>query len=451
MADSVLVIDDDSGVLRYLTKLLERAGYEVFGAKTGKDGIAAYGEQLPDVVVLDLELPDISGLEALEQLSARGAAVIMLTGTADIEDAVTAMQNGAEGFLTKPIEGPHLLASVGKAADNVRSRRQLQHLYDSGSEEFSLKSLGTGKSMRELARQIDLVAQSDRAKVLLTGESGTGKGWVARIIHQKSSRAAGAFVSINCAGLTSTFLNDELFGHERGAFTDAKEMKRGLVEIAEKGTLFLDEIGDLSPEIQPKLLDVLETQRFRRIGGTREHRSDVRLIAATNKDLARLVEEGLFREDLYYRLSVVPVHIPPVRERTRDDRILLLNRLLADLSKELPDAPTQITPMAMERLVDYHWPGNVRAMKNALERALILSRGRKEIGLEHFPLEILAPAAHPSKGAKARSLADVEQAHIESTLLANRGNRSRTARELGIGRATLLRKIQQYGIDAEPG
>jgi len=447
MADSVLVIDDDSGVLKYLTTLLERAGYEVFGAATGKDGIAAYGEHVPDVVVLDLELPDVSGLAALERLSARGAAVIMLTGTADIEDAVTAMQNGAEGFLTKPIEGPHLLASVGKAADHVRSRRQLQHLYDSGSEEFSLKSLGTGTAMRELARQIDLVAQSDRAKVLLTGESGTGKGWVARIIHQKSSRAAGAFVSINCAGLTSTFLNDELFGHERGAFTDAKEMKRGLVEIAEKGTLFLDEIGDLAPEIQPKLLDVLETQRFRRIGGTREHRTDVRLIAATNKDLARLVEEGLFREDLYYRLSVVPVHLPPVRERTRDDRILLLNRLLTDLSKELPESPNKITPMAMERLVDYHWPGNVRAMKNALERALILSRGRDEIGLEHFPSEILAPTSSPLKSVKARSLAEVEQEHIESTLRENGGNRSRTARELGIGRATLLRKIQQYGIE----
>ncbi len=446
MADSVLLVDDDPTVLKYLTTLLERSGFDPVPTSSGESGIAAYRAQRPTVVLLDLDLPGISGLEVLEQLRTDGAAVIILTGEGSIETAVQAMQFGAQNFLTKPVDPAHLLLAVARAAESVRSRRQLQLLTDSVSETISLEALGSAPDMLDLARQIRLIAESDRTKVLITGESGTGKGWVARLIHKISSRADAPLVSINCAGLMPTLLNSELFGHERGAFTDAREMKRGLFEIADKGALFLDEIGELSSELQPKLLDVLETHRFRRLGGTRELRVDVRLITATNKDLAGLVAQGAFREDLYYRLSVMPLHLPPVRERSREDRLLLINRLLADLTRELPDAPTSLTPAALERLLAYSWPGNVRGMKNVLERALILSRGLEEIGLEHLTPEVVTGGGTAPSARQKMTLAEVERDHIERMLGANRGNRAQTARELGIGRATLLRKIKQYGI-----
>jgi two-component system, NtrC family, response regulator AtoC len=303
------------------------------------------------------------------------------------------MQLGAENFLTKPVDMAHLAAASARVADKVRLRRVNQTLLVQSTPERGLESLGASGQMQEFAHQVALLAQSERTTVLLTGESGTGKGWVARMIHDLSPRRAEPFIEVNCAGLNSTFLDSELFGHEKGAFTDAKDRKQGLFEIADKGTIFLDEIGDLAPELQPKLLKVLETKTFRRLGGTRELTVDVRLVAATNRNLHADVESGRFREDLYYRLSVMPLMLPAVRDRTREDRLALITRILGDLRKELPNGPASVATEAMERLLSYGWPGNVREMRNVLERALILARGQAMI------------AAHPAQPRRPRAAA----------------------------------------------
>jgi transcriptional regulator with PAS, ATPase and Fis domain len=253
---------------------------------------------------------------------------------------------------------------------------------------------------------------------------------------------------VNCAGLNATFLDSELFGHEKGAFTDAKDRKQGLFEIADHGTIFLDEIGDLALELQPKLLKVLETKTFRRLGGTRELTVDVRLIAATNKDVSTEVETGRFREDLYYRLSVMPLQLPPVRDRSREDRLNLISRLMNDLRTQVPGGPTAISPDGLERMLGYSWPGNVREMRNVLERALILAQGKQEIGVEHLPGEFRARAGPGDRRHNPLSLDDLERQHIERTLRHHAGNRTRAAVELGISRATLINKIKRYSIPA---
>jgi transcriptional regulator with PAS, ATPase and Fis domain len=270
---------------------------------------------------------------------------------------------------------------------------------------------------------------------------------VARLIHHRSPRAANPFVEVNAAGLSSTFLESELCGHERGAFTDAKELKRGLFEVADRGTLFLDEVGELAPELQPKLLKLLETKTFRRLGGTREIAVDVRLIAATNRDLRAAVESGRFREDLYYRLNVAVIHLPPVRERTRDDRLYLVERILAEVCQEIPGSPQNLDPDALELLLSYSWPGNVREMRNAIERSVIMARHASAIEPRHLPPEIRSKTERGPRRPRLLSLAEVERAHIARVLAYNGGNRSRTARDLGISRATLIKKIKQYRLD----
>jgi DNA-binding NtrC family response regulator len=371
----------------------------------------------------------------------------MLTGQGDIETAVRAMQLGAENFLTKPIDMPHLAAATTRVAEKVRLKRQNQLLRsrDHGGE--SVAGLGVSPQMADLGRQIGLLAASERTTVLLTGESGTGKGWVASLVHNLSPRSAGPFVDVNCAGLSATFLESELFGHEKGAFTDAKERKQGLFELADGGTVFLDEIGDLAPELQPKLLKVLETKTFRRLGGTRELKVDVRLVAATNRDLIQDVEGGRFREDLYYRLSVMPLHLPAVRDRSREDRHALIERILGEIRPHLPGSPPDTDGEALERLLAAPWPGNIREMRNVLERALILARGQPAIAPEHLPPDLRGRPGGGERRHHAQSLADVERTYIERALRYHGGNRTRAAKELGISRATLINKIKVYGLD----
>jgi transcriptional regulator with PAS, ATPase and Fis domain len=342
----------------------------------------------------------------------------------------------------------HLAAAVARASDKVRLRRVNEMLQSHLAPEQGLDSLGRSPAMQEFARQVGLLAQSERTTVLLIGESGTGKGWVARMIHNLSIRAKAPFVEVNAGGLSATFLDSELFGHEKGAFTDAKDRKQGLFEIADHGTIFLDEIGDLALELQPKLLKVLETKTFRRLGGTRELTVDVRLIAATNKDVSTEVETGRFREDLYYRLSVMPLQLPPVRDRSREDRLNLISRLMNDLRTQVPGGPTAISPDGLERMLGYSWPGNVREMRNVLERALILAQGKQEIGVEHLPGEFRARAGPGDRRHNPLSLDDLERQHIERTLRHHAGNRTRAAVELGISRATLINKIKRYSIPA---
>src|SRR5256884_8991369 len=312
--------------------------------------MATFQRLRPDVVILDLHLPEVGGLDVLERLRPQGASVILLTGQGDIETAVRAMQLGAEHLLTKPVDMAHLAAATARVAEKVRLARQNALLRARDHEGEGLDSLGVSPAMRELARQIELLAASDRSTVLLAGESGTGKGWVARIVHHLSPRSRGPFVEVNCGGLSATFLDSELFGHEKGAFTDARERKQGLFELADRGTIFLDEIGDLALELQPKLLKVLETKTFRRLGGTREMTVDVRLVAATNRDIVAEVRAGRFREDLYYRLSVMPLRLPAVRDPSRDDRLALLTPILSDLAPQKAGGPRAPSAEALDPL-----------------------------------------------------------------------------------------------------
>jgi DNA-binding NtrC family response regulator len=446
MADTLLLVDDDAALLRAIGEYFERTGYEVWRDGTGEQALDTFQRVRPDVVLLDLHLPDASGLVVLERLRREGAAVILLTGQGDIETAVKAMQLGAENFLTKPIDMTHLGAAVARVAEKVRLSRQNDRLRTRDHEREGLASLGVSPAMQALARQIELLAAGERSTVLLGGESGTGKGWVARVIHNLSPRKDGPFIEVNCAGLSATFLDSELFGHEKGAFTDAKERKAGLFELADKGTIFLDEIGDLAPELQPKLLHVLETKKFRRLGGTRELTVDVRLIAATNRDLVHEVEDGHFREDLYYRLNVMPLTIPPVRERTREDRLDLITRILTGLKAELPGCPTECTTDVLDRLLSAQWPGNVREIRNVLERSMILARGQATIGFEQLPPD-LRQRSTVDRRYEAKSLSEVERQHIERTLRHHGGNRTRAAAELGISRATLINKIKAYSLN----
>ncbi|HKP76241.1 MAG TPA: sigma-54 dependent transcriptional regulator [Longimicrobiaceae bacterium] len=449
MPRSVLLVDDEPAIVRLLARFFERQEWEVFQALSGEDGVRTYDAQRPDLVVLDLNLPGLSGLNTLEVLAARGATVLMLTGAADVGTAVEAMQLGAETFLTKPVDFAHLQSAAERAVEKVELRRANQLLAQRMEERSRQAVLGASPRMQELARQVELVAASRDTTVLLLGESGTGKGFVAQMIHARSPRGRGPFVEINCAGLSATFLDSELFGHEKGAFTDAREMKRGLFEVADHGTLFLDEIGDLAPDLQPKLLKVLETRTFRRLGGTRELEVDVRLLAATNRDLQAEVRAGRFREDLYYRLSVFPLTIPPLRERSREDVLELVHASVRDLHRRHPDSPDALSDRALELLVAYAWPGNVRELRNVLERALVLARGAGEVGPEHLPEHVRAPGAARAQRQdwEVLTLEEVERRHTERTLYLTGGNRTLAAEKLGISRATLHAKIKEYGLE----
>jgi DNA-binding NtrC family response regulator len=448
MADSLLLIDDDVDVLRAIGNHFERLGYEVTRELNADAGLATFDRIRPDVVLLDLRLPGIDDLEVLEHLRQREAAVILLTDGGDVPTAVRAMQLGAENFVTKPVDLAHLAAATARVAEKVRLRRVTEALLGHTAAGRGLQALGSSSQMQDFAHQVGLLAQSERTTVLLSGESGTGKGLVARLIHDLSPRARHPYVEVNCTRLDATLLDSELFGHETAAFSDARERKQGLFEVADRGTIFLDEIGDLAPELQPKLLKVLETKTFRRLGGTRDISVDVRLIAATNRPLQADVESGRFREDLYYRLSVMPLMIPAVRDRSREDRLGLITRIMGDLRKELPEAPGTLTSEALERLLGYPWPGNVREMRNVLERAIILGRGQPAVSVEHLPGEFRARPGIGDRRHTPLSLDDLERQHIERTLKHHSGNRTRAAQELGISRATLINKIKRYAINA---
>jgi DNA-binding NtrC family response regulator len=446
VADTLLLVDDDVAVLRAIGEYFERTGYEVWREASAEQAMETFHRVRPDVVLLDLHLPDASGLVVLERLRREGGSVVLLTGQGDIETAVKAMQLGAENFLTKPVDMVHLAAAIARVAEKARLSRQNARLRALDHEGKGIGSLGVSPAMQDLARQIELLAATDRSTVLLQGESGTGKGWVARIVHNLSPRASGPFVEVNCGGLSATFLDSELFGYEKGAFTDAKERKVGLFELADHGTIFLDEIGELALELQPKLLHVLETKKFRRLGGTRELTVDVRLITATNRDLVSDVESGRFREDLYYRLNVMPLTIPPVRDRTREDKLDLMTRILTDLKVELIGCPSECSTDVVDRLLSAPWPGNVREMRNVLERSMILARGQRAIGIDHLPPDLRQRSA-TDRRYHAQSLSEVERQHIERTLRHHGGNRTRAAAELGISRATLINKIKAYGLN----
>ena len=426
---TVLIIDDEPEITSTLGTFFERAGHQVVRAHTGEEGVEWFRRARPELVLLDLRLPDISGFDVLERLRDANPVVVIITGHGDVPLAVEAMQRGAENFLAKPVELAHLGAVADRAFEKARLRQLNRYLAERRGAIAAAALLGSSPQMRDLAEQIELLARSDKTTALLLGESGTGKGRVAEAIHAHSPRAGQAFVEVNCAALTAASLDAELFGVERGTAPEAAERRAGLLEVADGGSLFLDEIGDLDQHLQPKLLRVLEGKSFRRVGGTEEVSVGVRLIAATSKDLVNEVTAGTFREDL----------------------VDLIGHLLDELHPQLPDAPSALGDAALERLLKYPWPGNIRELRNVLERAMIMGRGSSLIGPEHLPPEVREATGAGVEHHVPKSLDEVERAHIERTLRAHAANRTRAAKELGISRATLIKKIKEYGLDGIRG
>ncbi|NUR19325.1 MAG: sigma-54-dependent Fis family transcriptional regulator, partial [Gemmatimonadaceae bacterium] len=393
MVISVLLVDDDETVRDTLGDFFRSLDWVVHLAATGTEGRRLAAEHSPDVALVDLRLPDGDGLRLVEALRADDAemAILVLTGHADVATAVRAMRLGAADLLEKPVDLELLRAAVEQAAERVRERRELVHLRGRQAARDDVAGVWT---LPGFERLVELAARNADVPVLLLGESGTGKTVVARQIHDRSPRAAAPFVAVNCASLAPALLESELFGHERGAFTDARAAKRGLLEIADGGTLLLDEIADLAPAAQPKLLTVIEDGVFRRVGGTTTRRADVRIVAATNTPLRGAVEEGRFRSDLFYRLQVLSIELPPLRER-RDE--------ILPLAKALLPRGARLAPSAHDALVAYDWPGNVRELKNILWRAAILADG-EPITPVHLALP-LASLPGSSRLAAARNAA----------------------------------------------
>jgi DNA-binding NtrC family response regulator len=443
----VLVVDDERPIRFLMEKELPRAGCAVTCAESGEDALERLRTQEFDVVLMDLKMPGIGGLEALRRIRESGASaeVVVLTGHPDVTSAIEAMKLGAYDYLTKPFK----LGEVELVLRRAAERRQLTQENAALRRMVAQRSpspllLGRSGAMAAVLATVERVAPTD-ANVLIEGESGTGKGLIAQSIHQRSARAQGPFLAINCSGFQDQLLESELFGHEKGAFTGAATMKQGLFEVADRGTLFLDEVAEMSQAMQAKLLQVLDSREFRRVGGTRLHRVDVRIVAATNKPMQREVAMGRFREDLYYRLNVVGIAVPPLRER-REDISILVEHFLARFQASAPSRKT-LSPDTLRALVEYSWPGNVRELSNIIERLVILTPGDL-IGAEALPSNVRgAPAAAPEAAPKPVSLSEVERLHIARVLQDTGGKKMQAARLLGIDIKTLNKKIRDYQID----
>ncbi len=443
----ILLVDDDAGTRFAVRTYLETYGYEIEEADSCASTMAQLHTDLPDLMLLDYALPDGTALDLLQRLKSDDidVPVIVLTGHGSIELAVAAIKEGAEQFLTKPVEMASLTVVVDRVIEHQQNTRRVNATRAQVAA-TPVEGLFAGRSpaMQLLARDARSVAASD-VPILIEGETGTGKGVLARWIHEASKRASESLVEVNCAGLPRDLLESELFGHERGAFTGAAAAKPGLLEGAHRGTMFLDEIGDMDVTLQPKLLKAVEEKKFRRLGDVGERRVDIRFIAATNHSLARLVAEGRFREDLYYRINTVVLHLPPLRDR-REDLPEIAGQLLAQLAKEMRRPAPQLDEEALRALGEHSWPGNVRELRNVLERAVILAASpvlkRGDLRLTGIPA---APAPTASVESKA-TLKELERQHIMRVLEEEQGNVPRAARRLGIPRSTMYQKLKSSRI-----
>ena len=444
---TILVADDEKNIREGLREALVLDGYDVVTAADGRDAMEALTRGDVDLIITDLKMPRLSGEELLRSVSAQfpTVPVIILTGHGTIESAVQAMHDGAYDFLTKPVNLDRLSLMVRRAL----SSRELALQNKAMQEELERRSgfasiIGRSAEMRQVFEMVRQVAPS-RSSVLITGESGVGKEMIAEALHYNSPRKEKPFIKVHCAALTETLLESELFGHEKGAFTGAVARKRGRFELAHLGTLFLDEIGEINQNVQIKLLRVLEEKRFERVGGEETVEVDVRLIAATNRDLKEAIAQGKFREDLYYRLNVVNIHVPPLRER-KEDIALLTAAFLKEFSQENGKEMEGIDPKARLALYNYSWPGNVRQLRNTIESAVVLCKGTT-IGLEDLPPNVRGESGGDSvRVPVGATLAEAEKEVIRATLAREGGNKSRTADILDIGRKTLHRKIEEYGL-----
>jgi len=459
---NVLVVDDQDSIRHFVGKALEDDGYNVATAGSVREARAAIEQSMPDMALLDLKLPDGTGLELLREIKRLQpeVAVVLMTAFGELETAVEAMSAGAFWFVKKPFQNEELLALAARALESQKLWLELRRLrHQAFADEDYLHS--NSPAMQEAYAIAEQVARGDTTSVLIEGESGTGKEYFANLIHRMSARHAQPFVEINCAAIPSELLESELFGHEKGAFTDARAQKLGLMELANGGTLFLDEIGEMSPMLQVKLLRVLERRTFKRVGGTKDIAVNLRIISATNQDLERCVREGTFREDLYYRLKVVPLFVPPLRER-REDIVPLARLFMERFAKQFKKPFRDVSLSAQRLLLDYPWPGNIRELKNLFERTILLEnsemleahhiklagRGRPgaEASLGQRIDEALNGAIPPGGLPFEQLVEDLERALIVRVSYATKWNQSRTAELLNLKRDKLRYRMKLYGL-----
>jgi DNA-binding NtrC family response regulator len=446
---NILIIDDEEAIRDSFSQVLKREGYGAKAARDGKEGLKFFKQDFFHVVLLDLKLPGLNGMLILSKIKEENpeTPVIIITGFATIESAVEAMRRGAFDYLAKPCSPQELLFIVKKALnsrkvffENIYLREELRK-----KTEFDMV-IGKSKAMEKVLDIVRRVSPSE-STVLITGESGTGKELLAREIHNHSPRKKEPFVVVDCGALVETLFESELFGHVKGSFTGAFETKHGRFEVANGGTIFLDEISNIGLNIQAKLLRVIQEREITRIGSTKAIKVDVRILAATSENLADLVRKEKFREDLFYRLSVVPIHLPPLRER-KEDVPFLLDHFLQKYNRRARKNINKVSPVVKRALMDYDWPGNIRELENTIERAVVLSKGDK-IQLEDLVYHGISASAslfHPV-GKKYKPLDEIEKEYIKAVLQAQHGNKSKAAKILGIDRKTLLTKVKKYTIE----
>lgn len=449
---SILLVDDDTGHRTMLKVNLLNVGYNIFEATDGDEVLPALAAEAIDLILLDLKMVRMDGLTTLTALLQAGITtpVIVMTAFSSVESAVQAMKKGAFDYITKPIDINELQLTISRALSFKALSEENSSLKYRLNEQYAFDNIiGKSPAMQEMFATLDLVAPTD-ATVLITGESGTGKELIASALHHNSARASGPFIKLNCAALHENLLESELFGHEAGSFTGAASRRKGRFELAHAGTLFLDEIGDMSTATQAKILRVLQEGEFERVGGGETIKVDVRLLAATHKDLQAMVEQGTFRQDLFFRLSVVPLHLPPLRERNIDIPELttfFLNRYAEKNRKDIKG----IHPEVLNLLIQYDWPGNIRELENTIERAVILCLGEqitpRELPPQFFSENIRVGAAMMNPAQNKFTLRDMEREVIKTTLDKTGNNKSLTAKKLGIARQTLLNKIKEYQLE----
>ncbi len=451
----VLVVDDEELIRTSLRKVLTSEGYEVQCEGTGRAGVEAMSNFRPHIAILDLKLPDASGFQVMGQLFERDSSlqVIVITAHGDIQAAVTAMKAGASDFLKKPYDLEEIVLAVRSAARNVSREAQLSFYREKDQESFRRTLLiGDSPKMGEVNALIDKVSRSNATTVLIQGESGTGKELVARALHYRSDRAGFPFMEVNCSSFQEALLENELFGHEKGAFTGAAGLKKGLVELSDLGTLFLDEVGDMPATTQSKLLRFIDNRAFKRVGGHEDITVDIRIIAATNVVLERAIETGAFRKDLYYRLQVVSIDLPPLRERG-EDVLLLARHFMQVFSREFRKEMVEISAETEELLQAYPWPGNVRELKNLLERVVLLEDSPVLLA-EHLPEPMRRPARRsrlaPAEGEAILTLEEVEDRYIMDVMQLFDGNKSRASRVLGMSRQGLIERLKRMERTGRP-
>ena len=450
---TVLVVDDDEGHLSVVKTVIKSWGYDVEGADDGTKAVEKAKDRPFDLIVMDVRMAEMSGIEALKVIKKYNPAIpiLIMTAYSSVESAVEALKAGAYDYLTKPLDFDVLKLTLERALDHTSLRVENLELKKKLRSSHDLTNIiGKSQPMKELIEMVAMVAPSE-ATALITGESGTGKELIARSIHYNSGRKEGPLVTVNCAALTETLLESELFGHEKGAFTGADRRREGRFMQANKGTIFLDEIGEMSSVMQAKLLRVIQDREIQRVGSDFTLKVDVRILAATNRDLQEDVSVGKFREDLYYRLNVVTLRVPPLRERV-EDIPLLAQHFLEKYARKNKKRMKGFTPLAMDMFLKYDWPGNVRELENAVERAVILGPG-DYITEKELPLSITKPYPHAEEAdtptrlrEQPQSLEEAEKEAVLTALKAAGGNKSETARVLGITRKTLHKKLQKYGV-----